>query len=192
MTTDIGQQLRLLSRGHAEMALCCILYLIWWCIFFWPQSNGGQTSKALQIFGVVCIISAVIAGIFSSLTLGGVVSSLNGHISKSWIVSGAIILYVVLLLITSGLLKRPVTTELLLFVAWFALELCVANILAGDLSAVVPSWATYLVVFAAVVGFCLSLVCYRLYYGLSSTASFIDGCIPLIAIGVIEITLSLL
>jgi len=189
---DAAQQMQALSRGHAEMAICCLFYLVWWCIFFWPHSDGSKFPAVLNLIGVCSIVAAVIVGLLAAVTLGGVVSSTKGHIQAVWIVFGAVCLYVALLLVTSGILKRPATTELLLFVAWLALELCVINVLTGDLIQETQAWLSTAMLIATVIGFVVCLVCYQLYYQLAGQASFIDGCIPLLAIGLIEAAFALM
>lgn len=181
-----------LTRGHWLMALCCLLYLLWWLVFFWPQPDGrGVESGFLRVCGVVCILGAVVAG------CGGVFMLVRGsaveHPAVRPLIIGiiAVASYVVLLLVTFKAFDRQPTTELVLFVAWAAFEFSVLSALAGDAgsAAFTGGIAAYAVII--VVAFIVALVCYVLYYRLGPVPSFVDGIIPLAVIGVVEALLPL-
>jgi hypothetical protein len=175
-----------LATGHGLMALCCLLYLAWWCIFFWPKPDGrGVDSPVLRGLGVVFILGAVAAGIASVVLLvtGSQVDS--PAVSPLLIIVIAVVVYVALLFVTMTAFDRQPTTELVLFVAWAAFELSVLSALVGSASGTVGAGAVVYAV-AIVVAFCVALVCYVLYYRLGPLPSFIDGCIPLILIGLVE------
>ena len=46
--------------GHAQMAGCCLAYLAWWAIFFWPKVGGQEATGPLRYVGIAAIILAVI------------------------------------------------------------------------------------------------------------------------------------
>ena len=48
--------------GHAQMAGCCLAYLAWWAIFFWPKVGGQEATGPLRYVGIAAIILAVILG----------------------------------------------------------------------------------------------------------------------------------
>jgi uncharacterized membrane protein YoaK (UPF0700 family) len=92
-----------------------------------------------------------------------------------WLVAAGT--YALLAFVTSRFLERPVTTELLLIVAWCALEVDVAG-------AVWPNWPLLV---AVIVATAFSMVCYLLYYRLEGRAAFLDGCGPLVAVGLLSV-----
>ena len=78
-------------------------------------------------------------------------------------------------MLTSLLLQRPITTELLLIVMWITLELCALTMLhsSGALRAT-----------AAIVLAIILLILLIAYYHLPPMPAFIDGTTPLIAVTV--------
>ena len=84
---------------------------------------------------------------------------------------------------------RPVTTGLLLFVLWAALELAVLNALLGV--GVLSGGAFWLLAGAVALVTAANLVCYVLYFRLPPMASFIDGAVPLAVVGVLAAMLAI-
>lgn len=109
--------------------------------------------------------------------------------SPLWtIILGGIAGYAILLFVTQAVFKRPVTSELLLFVAWTMMELAVVDALfaGGSLSSV-----TMVALFAVIgVALIICLVCYVLYYRLPDKAGYIDGMVPLATVGIVEIVIA--
>lgn len=184
-----GSQIPQIVRGHWLMALCCVLYLVWWCVFFWPRDASDQPAGLLRASGVACILGAAVAGVLAVWSTCSAVASMHGAVDGLWINVGGIVAYGILLWVTAGPLGRQPTTELILFVGWLVLELNVASALAG--SAAVAPVVVIIVVALAIVAFVISLVCYVLYYGLPAWPSFIDGCVPLATIGIVEAVLAI-
>ena len=171
------------------MAACCLLYLAWWCVFFWPRADGTEVPGALRAFGVVCILGAVACGAIAAFSISSGAGSLASAV-PGWVIwSGGVVAYAILLWVTTLVFKRQPTTELMLFVAWTALELSAANGLAG--SGAASGIVVGLVIALALVCLCASLVCYVRYYQLPAWPSFIDGCIPLVGIGIVSVVLAL-
>ena len=79
---------------------------------------------------------------------------------------------------TWALLKRPVTTELLLIVAWTALTLAEVHMLWGTGIFQPPAARAFAA--ATLVFGLVSMIAYILYYRLDAAAGYIDGMIPLI------------
>lgn len=50
-----------LQGGHGLMALCAVLYLAWWIVFFRP--DAGKVQGPLYWIGAGCLVVAAIAGI---------------------------------------------------------------------------------------------------------------------------------
>lgn len=179
-----------IRSGHLLMAVCCFLYLVWWVIFFWPKVSGGSAEGPLHTLGIAAIIGAVIAAAFGTTRICGGAVSLFRDAAPATVVTiaSAALLYIVLLVITWKMFERQPTTELLLFVAWLAMELFVAVALS---QAGMPGLPVVIAV-GAMAGFVGSLVCYMLYYQLKPLPSFIDGCVPLALVGTISIAAALL
>lgn len=182
MHGSLGSSATLLIAGHVLMAVCAALYLAWWSIFFRP--DAGKVTGALYGFGVTCIVIAALAGIAGAIIIGlGTARIPQAERAPSgwWYVAGAVVVYIALAFITSRFLHRPVTTELVLFVAWTALELAVVITLSsvGALTRPASAGAVALIITL----FVCMLVTYLLYYHLGPLASFIDGAIPLAAVG---------
>lgn len=180
-----------LALGHGAFALCAILYLAWWWIFFRPETIGP--SAVTRVFGIVCIVGAAICGIASvviiCLSLGGL-PRLRSTIGNLWIVIGGALVYAALLLLTSNVFHRPVTTELILIVGWATMEAAVLATLYGSMRISGAALAVLAIIVAVV--FVGSLVCYMLYYNLEPWPSFIDGLIPLASAGVVSVIMVLL
>ena len=102
--------------------------------------------------------------------------------------AGGTITYVILLAVTSGLLHRQVTSELLIITAWAVLELSLVSFLygVGRFSMPVTLGSVILILVAATI----SMVCYLLYYSLAPYPGFIDGMIPLIAVAVVMMSIN--
>lgn len=174
--------------GHALMAACCALYLAWWAIFFWPKVQGGEAAGPLRVVGVVAILGAVACGVLGATQVCGGSAALARGRGGLFFALGAVVLYLVLLFITTKLFDRQPTTELVLFVAWLGMELFCSYAL-GTIDS--GGMAILLGVMAGI-GFAVSLVCYVLYYRLNPLPSFVDGCIPLALIGAISLMAALM
>ena len=186
MFQNYTTQIREILYGNSLMVICSIFYLIWWGITFRPGA-GGTT------FGTVCIGLAFVLG------MAGVVLTvigLNGNQMQAkiqtipgWgIAAAGLIIYVVLLAVTSGLLHRQVTSELLIITAWAVLELSLVSFLygIGRFGMPVTLGSVMLILAAAAI----SMVCYLLYYSLAPYPGFIDGMIPLIAVAVVMMSIN--
>lgn len=179
--------------GHVCLAVCAALYLVWWWIFFNPALP--KATGALYAAGVGCIVGAVLFGIAAvvliGMGLGALAGASAGSVVPGWAFAvGGVAAYFGLAYVTTRFFQRPVTTELLLFVLWAALELAVVNALAGA-GAVGPGLAAVLAVAVAVL-FAGCLVCYVLYFRLSPMPSFVDGALPLAAVGVLAAAMAAL
>lgn len=172
------------------MALCAALYLVWWVVFFRP--GAGKVQGPLYWFGAGCLLAAAIAGVVGAVLIAMGASGLSAGSGPSgwWFVLGAVVAYAFFAWATMRFFSRPVTTELLLFVAWGALELYLASALgtAGVLDRAAVVWLVAVVVAV----FALSLVCYVLYYRLDALPSFVDGALPLVAVGLFSVVLPLI
>lgn len=166
--------------GNLLLIVCCAFYLAWWVLAFKPSGAvGGFKSGWLLIPAFLAGLAAIF------LAVGGMTSvSLRARLFPGGLLLwGGVAAYLVLLLLTRFLLKRPVTTELFLIVGWAAFALSEINTLYG--AGLFSHGAA--VGFSAVVGVTAvaSLVCYILYYGLTGYAGYFDGMIPLLGVALV-------
>ena len=186
MFQNFTTQIREIFYGNLLMVICSIFYLIWWGITFRPGAGGTAV-------GTICIGLAFILGVMGVVLT---VKGLNGRQLQAqtqtipvWgIAAGGAITYVILLAVTSGLLHRQVTSELLIITAWAVLELSLVSFLygVGRFSMPVTLGSVILILVAATI----SMVCYLLYYSLAPYPGFIDGMIPLIAVAVVMMSIN--
>ena len=176
-----------MRQGHWLLAACCALYLAWWAIFFWPKVDGGEAQGAIRGVGVAAILGAAACGLLGATrTCAGAAQLVRGGAVPA-VAVGSVVLYLVLLAVTTRAFGRQPTTELVLFVAWLGMEL----LCAWALGCAGRGGAAELAVALALAGFVVSLVCYVLYYRLAPLPSFVDGCLPLALIGVVSAALAL-
>lgn len=172
--------------GHACLAACAALYLAWWWTFFNPSLP--KATGALYATGVGFIVGAVILGIAAvALIVAGLAGlgagGRGGLPVPVWAFAvGGICTYFALVFATTRIFGRPVTTELLLFVLWAALEFAVLNALAG--SGALAAAAAVGLAAAVVAVFVGCLACYLLYFRLQPLPSFVAGALPLLVVGV--------
>lgn len=182
MAEGASEALARVVRGHGLLLACAVLYLVWWVVFFRP--GAGRVTGALYGFGATCLVGAAVCGLAGVFMAAGALGSLPGTARvPGWAFGlGGVVGYLVLLALTAGVFKRQVTTELLLIDAWGAFELCVVATLAASGAVGGGREAALYALVGALVA--VSLVCYVLYYRLGPVASFVDGAVPLVAVGV--------
>lgn len=161
--------------GNLVLIVCCAFYLAWWILAFRPEGASGGMKTKLLLGG------AFITGILAIyLTVSGIrgVSNTTELIPARTIIITGIVVYIVLLLVTSIAMKRPVTTELLLIIGWAMLEISAVNVTYGG-GNIGHSTAIVLctVIIAAVV---ISMICYMLYYKLEADTGYYTAMVPLI------------
>jgi hypothetical protein len=181
--SDITLEVSRLANGHVALVACTVLYLVWWWIFFKP--GIVEPTGLTKVFGIACILGAVVCGIVSIMLIVAGISALPvvRQMLPGWTIGVAgFALYLFMLLITTKVFERPPTTELILIVGWVVLEAYVINALVG---AQYFSSGTAVAVSVLVATLMVaSTVCYVLYYRLDAMPSFIDGMVPLISVGV--------
>jgi len=172
--------------GNVGFAVCCVFYLAWWVLAFRPTNpiQGFRTGWLLipaaitGIAGVVLIIRGALDVGFDHLLF-----------RDTWVVVGWVAAYIVLMLVTSRVWQRPVTSELLLITGWTALALVEVNALFGAGALSHTTSLVFVLVIAVVLVGCL--VCYTLFYRLGPLPRFVDGMIPLLATGLVMVALSI-
>ena len=173
-----------LLTGNWTMALCGVFYLAWWVVVFRPPKPRNSP------VGWALLALAFLAGIAGFYLMGRTLveplPDAHPGVPGRWITLTGAVVYAVLLVGTTLIFHRQVTSELLIIVAWTVLELCTVSFLyrCGGLQNA-AAWTLAGIVLAAAVA---SLVCYLLYYRLPYTPGFIVGCIPL-ALAILTIAL---
>ena len=178
----------MLLTGNWMMVLCAGFYLAWWRITFRPPAPEGTP------LGRICIILAFISGIAGIALAAAGMNSASKEPARTGlpgiaIVMGGIILYVLLLAISSKVFHRQVTSELLIIFMWTVLELCAINHWYGSGS--LPLITSVIFAIIVVLTAIASLICYLQYYRVSYEQGFLIGSIPLVLTGVVMILLHL-
>jgi hypothetical protein len=160
--------------GNLLLLVTLAFYAAWWTILFYPQSAGNSAGAGL------CIVVAMLTGMAAiALLITGVntLSQASKDFLAGYILLGAVVFYVVSLVITKVVFQRIVTSELLLITVWAALELSVIVVLLGSQRFHFGQVLTLviLVALATIVG----MVCYVLHYRLDESSRFWNGLIPL-------------
>ncbi|MCI1666219.1 MAG: hypothetical protein LKI25_07680 [Atopobiaceae bacterium] len=192
MSDQVASQVSLASTGHVALVICSILYLAWWWLFF--RSDSPKLEGVAYIAGASLIVAAAIAGCIGAVMVGNATGSLAAEASSTpiptWTVAvGGVVVYLVLLGLTANVFHRTPTTELLLIVGWAALELGLVNALVG--TGVLSTTMSCMLLALVLVLFCGSMVCYMLYYRLDAWPAFVDGCVPLVSVGIVSMVIIL-
>ena len=173
---DFGTVSGKILTGNLLFAACCIVYLLWWSVAFRPDYTGPMLLKSIlflvtALFGIAAL-AVIIQGCLNA----------DSPIRYIFIIGAGIAAYIVLLLLTSFLMRRQVTTELMLIVFWACMQICACDALYG---AGVISRAAFLVMAVIVLIFAAAgMICYLKYYDLPPMTAFYDGMVPLILFAV--------
>lgn len=168
----------MLFLGNTFFAVCCLFYLVWWSVAFKPDTKAPEP-LSVMLFAATVIFG--LAGLYLIIR-GMIVSDFDRSLYPTYaVVCAGIGLYILLLILTSSLLHRQVTTELLLIIGWGILAFCEINALYGvERLGLVPSIVCCA---AAVAIMAASMACYLVYYDLEPHRAYIDGMLPLILVG---------
>ena len=164
--------------GNLLLFICSIFYLVWWVVCFGPNASGKAVGGSA---GMVYLTGAFISGIAAIVLMSGGINTLSKD-AKSvpvWLILlCGIVLFAVMLLITTAVYHRPVTSELIIIHIWAVLELCAVVVLYG--TGRFGLGRTVLLLTLVGIAFVAGVICYVLYYRLEGTASYRDGMAPLI------------
>ena len=181
ITNNTGQ----IVAGNVLLVICCIFYLLWWIIAFKPEGaikgmRSGWLLLPAAAFGVGAIILLVRS---FHLPEGSIPLFKN-----MWIVAFGVVIYIALLVLTSIVFHRVVTTELILIVGWVVLAICEINTLfVFGRADRVSAWALIVIAFIAGI---VSFICYMKYYDLDARKGWVCGMIPLILVMVMMLALT--
>ncbi len=167
-------------RGNVWLAVCCGVYLAWWCVAFNPVRDFPMLLK------VVGFVATLACGVYAVVLLGSGMGALPpDEIALPgwavWLIGAGV--YGLLLFVTSRFFQRQVTTELLLIVAWATFELSAVNALAGV--GAVGSVGCVVAIVAVAAAVLIGMGCYLAYYELQPIPAFISGMVPLVLIGAV-------
>ena len=186
MLAELQTSAKQILLGNAMLILCCAFYLAWWLVAFRPDNpikgfKSGWLLIPAVIFGLLALIE-ILRG-------NNCVNKAEKVIDGSQIVLFGAAVYVALLLVTSLLLKRQVTTELFLIVGWAVVTLLELN----SFFALNCLSKTAVIVFAVItlIFAAASMVCYLLYYKLDGLKGCADGAVPLMLVVIMTAAVSL-
>ncbi len=165
---------------------CCVFYLAWWLVAFHP-THGIRGFKS----GWLLIPAFIFAALSIWQITGGIggVESGSLPVSNGIIIAAGVITYIVLLIVTSTLFKRMVTSELIIITAWTFFMFAEISAFYGlGMFTETSAIAFVAMILTAAV---ISLVCYVLFYDLDEAKGYIDGMIPLIAAGVMTAAITI-
>ena len=163
--------------GHILLIVCCLFYLIWWCMAFRPGYQGPRISGMPGMILMITAAAGLAGVIFSVLGIRqpGIREAL---IPSSAVLIGGAVLYVLLMFSSSLLLHRQVTTELFLIIGWLVLEFLAYQ--SAYCKGRIERGGAVLLIAVAVIAAGLSLVFYLQYYRVSEARGYVYGMIPLI------------
>ena len=170
--------------GQIILILCCVVYLVWWYRGFRP---GVSVSRVSGLNGLLLAVTAIlgIAGVvFCMLDMEG---SSPWKVSPVYIISGGIIGYIVLLVVTRYIFDRVVTSELFLIIGWTMLETAVINQLNADGTLGEIGFTIMCVIIAA--AFIISMILYVAYYKMEEMKAFYAAMVPLVTEGAAMVVL---
>ena len=167
--------------GHVLLIICCIFYLLWWCYAFKP---GFTESRVAGKAGMLLLITAVtgLAGVVFSVLGCNQPGSRTAPIPSIVILIGGIVIYIVLMIGSSAVLHRQVTTELLLIIGWLVLE--ALSYQGAYCHEVIGRSVMMVLLLTAVTASILSLYFYLQYYQVEERRGYVYGMIPLIMDGI--------
>ena len=176
--------LKFFVQGNILLVVCCAFYLAWWLIAFKPEGAvKGMKSGWL-------LIPAAAAGILAVYKTVKGISNVNmaeASVSTLQIRVIGLVTYFILLIGTGLLMKRPVTTELLLIVGWITMVAAEINALgAADIFTRGETVSLVAISLGLAV---ISLICYLAYYRLDAVKGYFDGMVPLIMAAVMSVML---
>jgi hypothetical protein len=163
---------------HALFVLSGITYFAYWIL---QDAAPGPTAVALFFLSILFGFGGAIGA--SSVALASVPLS-DGRRLKLWhIIVANLALLVAVYAVTSGLMGRVFTTELVFVVIWSTTEYCAvrAALSRGWLSGHGAAVAAVLVSLGLAVG----LVCYAIYFLLDGRMRFYSGLVPYGAVSLV-------
>jgi len=160
--------------GNLLLLFCSLFYLSWWIVLFQPNSSGSSVSKLFITIAFITGVTAIVL-ISNGIML---LSKDSKSLPVKFILLGSVSLFFVMILLTTIVFHRIVTSELIIIHIWTALELSVVSVLYGTRYFSIGRAITLTTLVG--ITFIVGLICYVIYYHLDKTASYWDGMVPLI------------
>ncbi len=183
MFTSMNAQTRQIFFGDLLLIGCLIFYLAWWLVAFRPERPiTGLKSGWLLIPAFLFGVSGVV----------GIIQGCMGVDSHDLLLQfmptaiGGLVIYILLLTVTTLFIGRMVTSELIIMTGWATLMFIELSALYGTGRFGLPVTVIFLIL--VVLALAISVVCYVLFYNLDPVSAYIDGTIPL-ALGFVMMTL---
>lgn len=167
-----------LFAGQILLILCCLFYLIWWSVSYRP---GISVSRGSGFRGLLLMITALCGVTGMALSVAGanhLPGSSARRLSGTFILTAGVVLYFIMMLLTTVVFHRIVTTELFLITGWGALELMAVSALNG--AGIFQNGAFYGMAAVIAAAWILSMVLYVLYYRMEAQRAFYAAMVPLI------------
>lgn len=186
LSNNFSPSLCKIFNGNLMLLICIIFYLAWWTVIF----KHGKGQKSRQAFYITV---AFIAGILSILSITAGIAERGQYpwvLQIKFILIGTVLLFLVLLIITTKALHRPLTSELIIIHIWALLEITMIDVIFsnGYLSHV----AVWIYTALVAISILASLFCYAVYYRLCEEARYQTGMIPLVLAGICAIVMLLM
>jgi hypothetical protein len=169
--------------GHLLIVLVGVFWSIYWTRDFSAEASATPLSGVLALAATLCGLGAflLIPASIPALPLGTVRMPFPLPNIPLW--SAAF--FVLWLLASTLLFRRPVTSELFLVPLWAVLEACVLYGLAS--SGWLNGRQTVTLAVLTAVAFLAGLVCYLLHYHLDEHGRYINGLVPYAFIGAVSL-----
>ncbi|HLQ39424.1 MAG TPA: hypothetical protein VK118_00500 [Tetragenococcus sp.] len=177
---------KLLFYSNLAFICCSICYLLWWLSAFKPQ---GAIKGLYSGWLLIPTFLAGLLAVFLAVKALGQPQQVLFFSNKQLLITGGLF-YLLTVFVTVYFFKRPLTTELILIVAWLTLMAVELNQLYA-----ITGFSSQAVLFLAIfifMGGLVSLICYLQYYHLGIWASYIAGMIPLLIVLLVAIVMNLL
>jgi len=186
--SGLSSEVKLILTGSIWIVVCCVFYLMWWLMAFKPE---GAASGMKTDWLLLPALAAGALGVLMALRGIWLVAPEPGSrlFPGGAVIIGGIAAYVVLLVVTLVILKRPVTTELFLIVGWGMLALNSINALysAGTISHGLS--IVFITIIFAIIA--VSLILYALYFSMEGVSGYIGGMVPLLLVIAVTIAISI-
>lgn len=167
-----------LFAGQILLILCCLFYLIWWSVSYRP---GISVSRVSGFRGLLLMITALCGVTGMALSVAGanhLPGSSARRLSGTFILTAGVVLYFIMMLLTTVVFHRIVTTELFLITGWGAMELMAVSALNG--AGIFQNEAFFGMAAVIAAAYVLSMVLYVLYYRMEAQRAFYTAMVPLI------------
>ena len=176
---DLTLPLRQIFYGNLVMCAAIAFYIVWWVL-----SKGCTINSGADMLIVVILL----LGMAAILTIAVGINTLT-HVGNGipilYFPAGAVLAFIILLLITTIGFHRMVTSELLLITVWTSIE--TAAIMALKSSGRFGTGSIAVLVIFTFFAFATGVVCYILHYRLDEPMRFWNGLIPLVTDGCVGV-----